>query len=332
MTPTAWGAQSGTAVKYEVEEVETTGGYFGVHPQSRFRGAWVIVLLLTNLYVVCSTSFRVGFAVHDTALVAVGYSCDIIFVLHILLSFRTGYHYRGSVERDVAQIAARYLRGGIFWLDVASILPVGAIAWAVSGKYNALLHINRMLRVWRLRGWLREVFSRVDPWMITSTSQSLLNMLLHLAVVIHTVACFYFGVTHLEGYASVDTDFLPPATLASAPVWQRYINSLWFVVRPRGFGAPLAVHTTLQAAVSTVVTVVGLITSSIVVGTLGHALASSDLHAVAFQRTQEAVERFVVRRALPHAMRRKLNEFFRVFWAAQHGIRVKQCRVGVVSW
>ena len=161
---------------------------------------WLIVVVLGILYNYWMIIFRVAFFVREQKFVipfmAIDYSCDFVFLLDIIVQFRTGYFLDGKIVTDTKQLAKRYMKSRGFFLDCVSILPVDLL-FLVLGPRPAL-RFGRLLKAHRL-------FLFCDRVEIYSGRPKLFNLLKqihYLFLIIHWVACFYFLLSYMEGFGA----------------------------------------------------------------------------------------------------------------------------------
>lgn len=161
---------------------------------------WLIVVVLGILYNYWMIIFRVAFFVREQKFVipfmAIDYSCDFVFLLDIIVQFRTGYFLDGKIVTDTKQLAKRYMKSRGFFLDCVSILPVDLL-FLMLGPRPAL-RFGRLLKAHRL-------FLFCDRVEIYSGRPKLFNLLKqihYLFLIIHWVACFYFLLSYMEGFGA----------------------------------------------------------------------------------------------------------------------------------
>lgn len=115
-------------------------------PSDKWRIRWDYVLLLAMVYVIIFTPFYIAFQV-TTGDISNPYSAvdlfvNIIFMIDILLNFRTSFpNEKGRLVRRHRAIAINYLTGW-FWLDLVSSLP-----WELMLEADHVLGLTKAIRV-----------------------------------------------------------------------------------------------------------------------------------------------------------------------------------------
>jgi hypothetical protein len=148
-----------------------------IHPRSKFRQRWNLLILLLLTYYTFVLPFRVGFGVDTVGVLFVVETLfDITFLVDLYLNFFTGY-YEAGVSMDLLvlnrnMIAKRYLRSW-FALDFVSAFPVDLVLflmrddWDISafklGRLLRMLKLFRLLRILGLNRYMHSVLSKMKP-------------------------------------------------------------------------------------------------------------------------------------------------------------------------
>mmetsp|Transcript_3604 Transcript_3604/g.9074 ORF Transcript_3604/g.9074 Transcript_3604/m.9074 type:complete len:853 (+) Transcript_3604:70-2628(+) len=176
-----------------------------------FDGILVCALIYTTvLCPVAATYFDDHDDFRDSAIGIVLQIVDSVFLIDIVLSFRTGYFdgNTGNTILDPKQIAHHYLRRW-FWLDIVTVWPIaltplGALSWVYALKSARLLRLHSLVVRVQMRfggNWMRRVAAGV--------------MVLLLA---HVMACMW---RH-----SLDYDGVP---LPEDQLWEVYVLDMYFL-------------------------------------------------------------------------------------------------------
>lgn len=161
---------------------------------------WLLTVTLGILYNYWIIIFRVAFFVREQKYVipfmAIDYSCDFIFLLDIIVQFRTGYFLDGKIVTDTKQLAKHYVRSYGFFLDCVSILPTDLL-YLVLGP-RPFLRFGRLLKAHRFFLFC----DRVEIYSGRPKLFNLLKLIHYLFLIIHWVACFYFLLSYFEGFGA----------------------------------------------------------------------------------------------------------------------------------
>ena len=196
-----------------------------------------MVLLLLG-YVAFLIPMRIGFFVEvkpGDGGFAMDVVTDIIFVLDIILNFRTGViSESGLMISDGRTMAKLYLKGW-FPIDLLSCLPVSYVILiadsdqAGGGGSNStktikilrLLRLGKLLRLARLKRILDSQFPTLDELLTKLVGVQLMLALFCLS---HYVACFW----HFVGDEDADPNWLQGVLVRNASLGTRYATSLYW--------------------------------------------------------------------------------------------------------
>jgi len=81
----------------------------------------------------------------DTVWFIADVACDLIYVVDIIIQFRTGYLERGLVVYDSTKLALHYVRSRSFVLDVLSLVPLDYVLQPYIGAHP-LIRFPRFLK------------------------------------------------------------------------------------------------------------------------------------------------------------------------------------------
>ncbi|XP_037081764.1 potassium/sodium hyperpolarization-activated cyclic nucleotide-gated channel 2-like isoform X2 [Pollicipes pollicipes] len=136
---------------------QKAAGHWIIHPCSNFRFYWdlcMLLLLVANLIIL---PVAISFFNDDLSTRWIAFNClsDTIFLIDIIVNFRTGIMHQDNSEQvilDPALIARHYLRTW-FFLDLISSIPLDYIFLIVNQDFTEsfqILHAGRALRILRL--------------------------------------------------------------------------------------------------------------------------------------------------------------------------------------
>ena len=133
-----------------------------VHPEALGKIAWDVGMLILVVFFAFAVPYRIGFDVELSASEdAFDVVADILFIIDIVLSFRTAHVKDGVLVSDGKKIATDYLSSW-FPLDFLASFPIG---WFVPGDDSSagINKLFRMLRLFKLFRILRllKLFPRV---------------------------------------------------------------------------------------------------------------------------------------------------------------------------
>jgi hypothetical protein len=106
---------------------------FLIHENGQFRTSWDIFVIVLSLWICFALPFEVAFeppGLESMLYRGMNYFFDIIFIIDILLNFRTTISdfITGEEITDSKKIAIKYLKGR-FILDVLAAIPFEMISY-----------------------------------------------------------------------------------------------------------------------------------------------------------------------------------------------------------
>ena len=128
---------------------------------------WDLLIIILALYNCLSIPYEVCYGAAFTESVGLDvfeYSIDVLFILDILINFRTTYvNTKTGVEVTSGfKIALKYIFYGWFWVDLGASLPLELIVVVILRKqltgglkFLGLLKLIRLLRLGRIVTYLK---------------------------------------------------------------------------------------------------------------------------------------------------------------------------------
>jgi len=173
-----------------------------IDPDSPLKTAWDIMTLVLVVYFAFMVPYRIGFDVPlNEGEQLLDTISDVIFIVDLIVSFRTAFKQDGIVIYDSKRMAVRYLKSW-FAIDLLASFPIG---WFVSGAETKVNKLFRMLRLFKLFRILRllKLFPRVMAIVETAIkfNPSLLRFIRSFAILFiiwHNIGCIYYFVAREE--------------------------------------------------------------------------------------------------------------------------------------
>ncbi|XP_077514352.1 uncharacterized protein LOC144125121 isoform X2 [Amblyomma americanum] len=202
---------------------QKAAGHWIIHPCSNFRFYWdlcMLLLLVANLIVL---PVAISFFNDDLSIRWIAFNClsDTIFLLDIVVNFRTGIMHQDNSEQvilDPKLIAHHYIRTW-FFLDLISSIPLDYIFLIFIQDYSdsfQLLHAGRALRILRFAKMLSllrllrlsRLVRYVSQWEevyflnMASVFMKIFNLICMMLLIGHWSGCLQFLVPMLQGFPS----------------------------------------------------------------------------------------------------------------------------------
>lgn len=142
------------------------------------------------------TSFTVGFELvltdleKDKGYFAFTIAADFLFLIDIIVQFRTTYFsVEGEEVRDWKKIAKRYIKG-MFLIDLVATIPWGLIEQPML----KLLKILKVTRITRFTKVIEKLELKEDQKAMVKIFKLILVMLL----VLHIIGCLFYLIVDIE--------------------------------------------------------------------------------------------------------------------------------------
>lgn len=232
-----------------------------------------------------------------------------VFLIDMILSFRTAYYFRGELVDDPGQISRHYLRTW-FMVDFISLFPfdliTGHIVVGVSpymidiapalrlARLVRLLHLKELINRWRHADFLNPSMMRLGI------------LLLWMLMVAHWAACGWIVLGNIK----------PEYNAA-----ENYLRAFYWVITTFatiGYGDITPVNVP-QIAYTVVVEIIGVGMFGYMIGNIASLLANLDIARSKYQEKINRLNLFLEYRDIPIALRQKLRHYYRYMWESRRG-------------
>ena len=118
---------------------------------------------------------------------------DFIFLLDIIITFRTSFiNYKGIEVTNLKEIARSYLKGQ-FMLDFVATIPIDSIIRTIFNTDNHLYEIFGILKLGRILR-LNKIIQYLKMEEDIKASMKVFKMIFFLSIYIHLAACMWWLV------------------------------------------------------------------------------------------------------------------------------------------
>ncbi|KAL3667666.1 hypothetical protein V7S43_007219 [Phytophthora oleae] len=318
---------------------------------SQWRKYWLIILqvhLAANWYII---TLLLSFPILDCPIINAGVHAgyivlDIILFMDIYLNFHLSYTVKRKKVVDLSLIAKQYLRGAFVadFLCMAPYRPLIPLSISpVLMTHPALLRLPQLLRVWHIKGHMKEWES---SFRLSSTGWIFVSGLACL-LLLHLVACIYFSLTYVEGF-SIGDSWLPSSELAvqlcmdassgvmfyanshsnssytpseaHAVAGIQYARSLYFgATMLTTLGQTVEPSSHLQYSVALILMLCGFLSMAVMVNTVQKRITASAFEQKEFLVTRTRVQRFITSRTVPPGVHQRVKSFLEFWWSSHRG-------------
>ena len=211
-------------IRIQREALEKHTLRFIINPDENFMFFWLGVLTLSVMYNLWTCIAREAFPqiVHgyEFIWISTDATCDLVYLLDILVQLRTGYLEKGLMVSNNKMLAGHYLRSRFFVLDLCSLLPLD-LAQIFIG-IHPILRFPRFLKLYRSYRFVYMVETRT----VFPNTWRVVNLTHVLFLGSHWFAAFYFMISKAEGFEGTWGYPKPIGDFSS--VTRMYLKSLYW--------------------------------------------------------------------------------------------------------
>mgnify|MGYP006268272523 CR=1 FL=1 len=275
-----------------------------VHPDHRSRVTWDAVLTVVVLYSTIMAPLHLALEIRPSGLLLF---LDVLisgmFVVDIVLNFRTAFIHHRKLVDDPAEIRRRYLRRG-FWFDVMAALPLFLADLSGLGGFA---RISRLPRLVKLVAINRSI-NRLKRAKINANVVRLVLMIFWLLLAAHVIAC---GMILVDG--------VPP----ELPNGVRYLQAFYWTVTTLstvGYGDITPDPNNAWQLLFTVITqLVGVGMYGYVIGNISTVISNIDIAKKQYMEKMDRVNTFLRYRNMPDDLTKRIGDYYDYLWESRRG-------------
>ncbi|KAM6977690.1 voltage-gated inwardly rectifying potassium channel KCNH2 [Aplochiton taeniatus] len=312
---------------------------------SPFKAVWDWLILLLVIYTAILTPYSAAFLLNDQeeqAMQSCGYSCsplnvvdlmvDIMFIIDILINFRTTYvNANDEVVSHPVRIAVHYFKGW-FLIDMVAAIPFDLLIYRNGEEVRdretttliGLLKTARLLRLVR-------VARKLDRYSEYGAAVLFLLMCTF-ALIAHWLACIWYAIGSMERSGSIGwlhslgdqlgkhyNDSIP----GSGPsIKDKYVTALYFTfssLTSVGFGN-VSPNTNSEKIFSICVMLIGSLMYASIFGNVSAIIQRLYSGTARYHTQMLRVREFIRFHQIPNPLRQRLEEYFQHAWSYTNGI------------
>lgn len=161
-------------------------------PAGRLAYWWSFGVAIAFLYNFWILVYRSAFdeinATNQSIWLTLDYVADLIYVLDILFSLRTGYLDDGVLQTESAKLRRHYLNSSIFYIDCLCLLPLDILY--LSFGFKSMLRCSRLVKIYRFWEFLDRTERHTNYPNVVRT----ITLLHYLFAVYHWNACLMYMI------------------------------------------------------------------------------------------------------------------------------------------
>uniref|UniRef100_A0A668A6T4 Potassium voltage-gated channel subfamily H member 2 n=1 Tax=Myripristis murdjan TaxID=586833 RepID=A0A668A6T4_9TELE len=307
---------------------------------SPFKAVWDWLILLLVIYTAILTPYSAAFLLNDQEEVAMqscGYSCsplnvvdlivDIMFIIDILINFRTTYvNANDEVVSHPLRIAVHYFKGW-FLIDMVAAIPFDLLIYRNGEETTTLIGLLKTARLLRLV----RVARKLDRYSEYGAAVLFLLMCTF-ALIAHWLACIWYAIGSVERNGSIGwlhslgdqlgkhyNDSIP----GSGPsIKDKYVTALYFTfssLTSVGFGN-VSPNTNSEKIFSICVMLIGSLMYASIFGNVSAIIQRLYSGTARYHTQMLRVREFIRFHQIPNPLRQRLEEYFQHAWSYTNGI------------
>ncbi|KAF8794726.1 Potassium voltage-gated channel subfamily H like protein [Argiope bruennichi] len=302
---------------------------------SPFKAVWDWIILLLVIYTAIFTPYVAAFLLNeerldnDGPIVIIDLIVDVMFIIDILINFRTTYvNSNDEVVSHPGKIAVHYLRGW-FIIDVVAAIPFDLLLVGKNSDETTtligLLKTARLLRLVR-------VARKIDRYSEYGAAVLLL-LVATFALIAHWLACIWYAIANaersmqepkigwLDALANMTHQYYNNS--AGGPsIKSKYVTALYFTfssLTSVGFGN-VSPNTNMEKIFAIIVMLVGSLMYASIFGNVSAIIQRLYSGTARYHTQLLRVKEFIRFHQIPNPLRQRLEEYFQHAWTYTNGI------------
>uniref|UniRef100_A0A3Q3VZK5 Uncharacterized protein n=1 Tax=Mola mola TaxID=94237 RepID=A0A3Q3VZK5_MOLML len=317
---------------------------FTILHYSPFKAVWDWLILLLVIYTAILTPYSAAFLLNDQEEQRrreCGYSCnplnlvdlivDIMFIIDILINFRTTYvNQNEEVVSDPAKIAIHYFKGW-FLIDMVAAIPFDLLIFGSgSDETTTLIGLLKTARLLRLV----RVARKLDRYSEYGAAVLMLLMCIF-ALIAHWLACIWYAIGNVEkpylehkiGWldnlgVSIGKRYNYSDPNSGPSIKDKYVTALYFTfssLTSVGFGN-VSPNTNSEKIFSICVMLIGSLMYASIFGNVSAIIQRLYSGTARYHAQMLRVKEFIRFHQIPNPLRQRLEEYFQHSWTYTNGI------------
>uniref|UniRef100_A0A3Q2WZH8 Cyclic nucleotide-binding domain-containing protein n=1 Tax=Haplochromis burtoni TaxID=8153 RepID=A0A3Q2WZH8_HAPBU len=305
---------------------------------SPFKAVWDWLILLLVIYTAILTPYSAAFLLNDhedLGMQGCIYSCsplnvvdlivDIMFIIDILINFRTTYvNSNDEVVSHPVRIAVHYFKGW-FLIDMVAAIPFDLLIYRNGEETTTLIGLLKTARLLRLV----RVARKLDRYSEYGAAVLFLLMCTF-ALIAHWLACIWYAIGSVERNGSIGWlhtlgDQLGKHFNGSIPgpsIKDKYVTALYFTfssLTSVGFGN-VSPNTNSEKIFSICVMLIGSLMYASIFGNVSAIIQRLYSGTARYHTQMLRVREFIRFHQIPNPLRQRLEEYFQHAWSYTNGI------------
>ncbi|XP_077508348.1 uncharacterized protein LOC144119656 [Amblyomma americanum] len=284
-----------------------------INPDENALFVWLWILTWCVLYNAWALILRQTFTELQTSSVHLWFVADsfadLVYLLDIVVQFRTGYLEQGLMVCEARKLAGHYMRSKPFLMDLLALTPLDLLQFQIG--IAPLLRFPRFIKVYRCYRFYYMVESRTiypNLWRVVN----LIHILLLLS---HWFGCFYYMLSEFENYDG-DWTYHKPDSPEWKALGRKYLASLyWSTLTLTTIGDLVTPSSNLQYIFTILCYLIGVFIFATIVGQVGNVITNRNASRLEFERLLDGAKLYMRHHKVPHQMQRRVQRWYDYSWS-----------------
>ncbi|KAM9457274.1 potassium voltage-gated channel subfamily H member 6a [Clarias gariepinus] len=317
---------------------------------SPFKAVWDWLILLLVLYTAVFTPYSAAFLLsehQEEGRGDCGYTCnplnvvdlvvDVMFIIDIIINFRTTYVNRNDeVVSHPGRIAQHYFKGW-FLIDIVAAIPFDLLIFRSGPDEPQTTTLIGLLKTARLLRLVR-VARKLDRYSECGAAVLFLLMCTF-ALIAHWLACIWYAIGNVERTGSarggslrigwldnladqIGKSYNESDALSGPSIKDKYVTALYFTfssLTSVGFGN-VSPNTNPEKIFSICVMLIGSLMYASIFGNVSAIIQRLYSGTARYHTQMLRVKEFIRFHQIPGGLRQRLEEYFQHAWSYTNGI------------
>ncbi|KTG33684.1 hypothetical protein cypCar_00001499 [Cyprinus carpio] len=317
---------------------------------SPFKAVWDWIILLLVLYTAVFTPYSAAFLLNeqeDERRRTCGYTCnplnvvdlvvDVMFIIDILINFRTTYvNHNDEVVSNPTRIAQHYFKGW-FLIDIVAAIPFDLLIFRSGSDEPQTTTLIGLLKTARLLRLVR-VARKLDRYSEYGAAVLFLLMCTF-ALIAHWLACIWYAIGNVERTSSariggmkigwldnladqIGKRYNDSDSFSGPSIKDKYVTALYFTfssLTSVGFGN-VSPNTNPEKIFSICVMLIGSLMYASIFGNVSAIIQRLYSGTARYHTQMLRVKEFIRFHQIPGGLRQRLEEYFQHAWSYTNGI------------
>eukprot|EP00062_Callorhinchus_milii_P006892 gi/632947918/ref/XP_007889309.1/ PREDICTED: cyclic nucleotide-gated cation channel alpha-3 isoform X3 [Callorhinchus milii] len=297
---------------------------FIIDPAGNLYYRWLSIIFVPVMYnwcmLVCRACFDELQVDHLTLWLVLDYTADVIYLIDVLVRFRTGFLEQGLLVKDSKKLRANYTKTPQFRMDAISLLPTD-LGYLKVGMNYPELRFNRLFRFARMF----EFFDRTETRTNYPNIFRIGILVLYILIIIHWNGCIFYAISKMIGFGT-DTWVYPNISHPEyGRLSRKYIYCLyWSTLTLTTIGETPPPVRDFEYLFVVIDFLVGVLIFATIVGNVGSMISNMNASRAEFQTKIDSIKQYMQFRKVSKDLEARIIKWFDYLWTNKKTVDEKE--------